>query len=77
MKTMSAAQFKTHCLTAMDEVRATRDPVVITKRGRPVAKLVPADAVRDDFIGHLEGLVKVQGDIESPVEPPENWAVLR
>lgn len=77
MKTMSAAQFKTHCLTVMDEVCATREPVVITKRGRPVAKLVPADAVRDDFIGRLEGLVKIQGDIESPVEPPESWEVLR
>jgi len=77
MKTMSAAQFKTHCLTVMDEVRATRDPVVITKRGRPVAKLVPADGVRDDFIGRLEGLVKIQGDIESPVEPSGSWEVLR
>jgi len=77
MKTMSAAHFKTHCLTVMDEVRATRNPVVITKRGRPVAKLVPADSVRDDFIGRLEGVVRIQGDIESPVEPPESWEVLR
>lgn len=77
MKTMSAAQFKAHCLAVMDEVRSTRDPVLITKRGQPVAKLVPADAVRDDFIGHLEGVVKIAGDIESPVEPLENWEVLK
>lgn len=77
MKTMSAAQFKAHCLAVMDEVRSTRDPVLITKRGQPVAKLVPADAVRDDFIGHLEGVVKIAGDIESPVEPLENWVVLK
>ncbi len=77
MKKMSAAQFKTHCLTVMDEVRSTRHPVVITKRGRPVAKLVPVDTARDDFIGHLEGVIRVVGDIESPVEPPESWEALR
>jgi antitoxin (DNA-binding transcriptional repressor) of toxin-antitoxin stability system len=50
---------------------------LITKRGRPVAKLVPTDRSSDDFIGRLVGVVKIVGDIESPVEPPENWEVLR
>jgi prevent-host-death family protein len=77
MRKMSAAHFKARCLTVMDEVRATRDPVLITKRGRPVAKLVPADTARDDFIGHLEGVVRIAGDIESPVEPLDNWEVLK
>jgi antitoxin (DNA-binding transcriptional repressor) of toxin-antitoxin stability system len=61
----------------MEEVRATRDPVLITKRGQPVAKLVPADTERDGFIGHLEGVVRIVGDIESPVEPLESWTVLK
>ena len=74
---MSAGKFKAHCLTVMEEVRATREPVLITKRGRPVAKLVPPDTSSDDFIGRLEGIVRVVGDIESPVEPPESWEVLR
>ena len=45
MKTMAAGEFKARCLQVMDEVRSTRTPVVITKRGKPVAKLVPADAI--------------------------------
>jgi len=77
MKKISAGAFKTHCLSIMEEVRATRHPVVITKRGRPVAKLVPADSGRDNFIGRLEGVVKIAGDIESPVEPLESWEALR
>ena len=77
MKKMPAGKFKAHCLTVMEEVRATREPVLITKRGRPVAKLVPPDSSSDDFIGRLEGIVRVVGDIESPVEPPESWEVLR
>ena len=77
MKKMPAGKFKARCLTVMEEVRATREPVLITKRGRPVAKLVPPDSSSDDFIGRLEGIVRVVGDIESPVEPPESWEVLR
>ncbi len=77
MKKMAAGEFKAHCLAVMEDVRATREPVLITKRGRPVAKLVPADRSADDFIGHLEGVVKIVGDIESPVNPPENWDMLR
>lgn len=77
MKKISAGTFKTHCLSIMEDVRATRHPVVITKRGRPVAKLVPVDTGRDDFIGRLEGVVKIVGDIESPIEPRESWEALR
>jgi len=71
MKKMAAAEFKRHCLMIMEDVRSTREPLFITKRGRPVAKLVPADAA--DFIGRLEGIVRIVGDIESPFEPSENW----
>jgi prevent-host-death family protein len=77
MKRIAAANFKTHCLKVMEDVRTTREPVLITKRGRPVAKLVPAETSSDDFIGRLEGVVKIVGDIESSVEPPESWEVLR
>lgn len=77
MKKMAAGEFKAHCLAVMEDVRMTREPVLITKRGRPVAKLVPTDKSSDDFIGRLEGVVKIVGDIESPVEPPENWEALR
>lgn len=77
MKTISAATFKTHCLSIMEDVRATRHPVLITKRGRAVAKLVPVEIGPDDFIGRLEGVIRVVGDIESPVEPPEGWEAVR
>jgi antitoxin (DNA-binding transcriptional repressor) of toxin-antitoxin stability system len=58
-------------------VRATKEPVLITKRGRPVAKLVPLEASTDHFIGRLACVVKVTGDIESPIENPETWKALR
>lgn len=77
MRRIAAGKFKAHCLAVMEEVRATREPVLITKRGRPVAQLVPVETSSDDFLGRLEGVVRIVGDIESPVELPESWEVLR
>lgn len=77
MKKISAAEFKARCLTLMDVVHSTREPVLVTKRGKPVAKLVPVEGSEDDFIGSLKGIIRILGDIESPVEPPEAWESLR
>jgi prevent-host-death family protein len=77
MKSMPAGEFKTRCLKVMDQVRATRQPVVITKRGRPVAKLVPLDTRGDDIFGCLKGVVEIVGDIESPLVAPEDWEANR
>jgi prevent-host-death family protein len=77
MKTMPAGQFKTRCLKVMDDVQSTREPVVITKKGRPVAKLVPAEEPSDDFPGKLSGMMKIVGDITQPIEDPEAWEALR
>ncbi len=77
MKSIPAGEFKARCLALMDNVQNTREPLVITKRGKPVAKLVPADDVNRDFIGRLEGIVRIVGDIESPVVPLESWKILR
>ena len=77
MKQMPAGKFKAQCLRVMEQVRTTREPVVITKRGKPVAKLVPADKNPDDIFGCLKDVFKIVGDIESPVVPLEDWEALR
>ena len=46
MKTIPAGAFKTNCLAIMDEVKAKRETVVITKHGEPVAKLVPIPGIQ-------------------------------
>jgi prevent-host-death family protein len=77
MKSMRAGDFKARCLKVMEQVRTTREPVVITKRGRPVAKLVPPDTQGDDIFGRLKGVVEIIGDIESPVVSPDEWETNR
>jgi prevent-host-death family protein len=63
MKTMGAAQFKSHCLGLLDSV----DPegLVITKHGRPVAKLVPVTTDSASLIGALRGTLRIKGSILS------------
>lgn len=77
MKTVPAGEFKAQCLRIMEEVRTKRVTVLITKKGRPVAKLVPAEEDVDEVFGRLQGLLEITGDVESPVVAPEDWKVLR
>ncbi len=67
MKKIAAGEFKARCLALMEDVRSTREPLIFTKRGKPVAKLVPVDSKKDDWIGRLNGVIKIVGDIESPI----------
>ena len=76
MKTMGAGEFKARCLRVMEEVRKYRTPVVITKKGRAVAKLVPPDAPATDVFGCMAGTARIVGDIQAPVVPAEAWEAL-
>jgi prevent-host-death family protein len=71
MKEISAAVFQAKCLTLMEDVRSTKRLLVITKRGKPVAKLVPLVESKDDFIGRLKGVSEVVGDLDA--DPTEKW----
>jgi prevent-host-death family protein len=77
-KTIPAGQFKARCLAIMDEVQAKRQAVVITKRGKPVAKLVPVEQKKDDIFGFFKGKgkIEIKGDIVSPILTPEEWGDL-
>lgn len=67
-----AGEFKARCLQLMDQVEETGREVIITKRGRPVAKLVPVpEAPARDVFGCMRGTVTVVGDIVAPLE--ERW----
>lgn len=63
MKQIGAATFKEHCLSLLDEV--DDEGIVITKRGKPVAKLVPIRAASSMLIGSLKGRITIKGEILS------------
>ena len=65
-----AGEFKAKCLKLMDEVAASGEELVITKRGKPVARLVPAKEERPRLFGSMKGSVKILGDIIEPALDP-------
>jgi prevent-host-death family protein len=70
-KYVAATEFKANCLRLMDEVAQQRRPIIITKRGKPVAKLVPVEPVENeaiDLFGRMAGSITICGDIISPIE---------
>ena len=61
MKTIEAAKFKEQCLALLDSLDA--DGLIVTKRGKPVARLVPYEQQCADLIGSLRHKIKIRGDI--------------
>jgi prevent-host-death family protein len=73
MKQMRMSAFKARCLSVMNEVQVTGEPVILTKRGKPVVKIVPARSKKDDLFGFMSGKFKIVGDIEAPAVPLKDW----
>jgi prevent-host-death family protein len=70
MKSIAAGKFKNVCLKTLDDVAATKTSIVITKRGRPVAKLVPYTPPAGKRKGLAGSVVKEVGD---PFGTNERW----
>jgi prevent-host-death family protein len=68
---IAAGEFKAKCLQLMDKVQKGRQEIVITKRGKPVARLVPCDEELPGLFGCMKGSVKTYGNIIEPIE--DEW----
>jgi prevent-host-death family protein len=74
-KTLSASSAKTHLLEILDDVAKKREQIVITKRGRPVARLIPIEQLpKKDIFGYMRGTFEITGDILSP--EPDIWEAM-
>jgi prevent-host-death family protein len=72
---IAAGKFKATCLALLDEVQRSRKEIIITKRGKPVARLVPVEDAVPDIFGRMKGSGIILGDIVSPIG--EIWDVER
>ena len=78
MKRMRASSFKAQCLRVMKTVQSTGEPVLVTKRGAPLVKVVPAETKGgDDLFGFMAGEFRIVGDVETPVVSLKDWKVTR
>ncbi|MFQ5606203.1 MAG: type II toxin-antitoxin system Phd/YefM family antitoxin [bacterium] len=75
MKTLAASKFKAQCLALIDSVAQNREPIVITKHGKPLVKVVPIDTTKDLKEKPLKGMATYIGDIVSPID--EEWEVMK
>lgn len=76
---MAISEFKATCLAILERVRQTGQPLLVTKRGKPIAQILPpppAEPAKDSRFGCLRDTVESIGDIVSPL-PPEDWEALR
>ena len=67
-RTIKASEFKAKCLKLMDEVAANGEEIVITKKGKPVAKLTPFLERPKTLFGIDKGRLQILGDIISPID---------
>jgi prevent-host-death family protein len=77
MKKMTLTEFRNRCHEVVDIVGKTSEPIVIIRNGQPIAQLVPVGRPARDIFGCLAGTIEIVGDIESPVQPAEDWNALR
>jgi prevent-host-death family protein len=82
MKEIGISQFKTKCLELLEQVRRTRKPLRVTRRGKPIADIVPTATIkpvmdRAKWVGSMKGTVTILGDIVSPAHDKDEWEVLR
>jgi len=69
MQEVAISEFKAKCLGILEQVRKTKQPIRITRYGKPVAEVVPAApaAKKRNWLGSMAGKMEIVGDIVSPV----------
>lgn len=75
---LSISTFKATCLAVLEEVRRTGEPVLVTKRGIPVAQVVPAPppAEQSSWLGCMTGTLTMHDDLIEPASHPDEWEAL-
>jgi len=78
MKEIAISEFKAKCLSLLDQVQKTKKPIRVTRRGRPVAEVMPPAPVEASaWMGSMRREIEILGDIVSPASEESDWEVLR
>lgn len=78
VRTIAAGDFKQRCLALLDEVAASGEPIVVTKRGKAVAQLTPVSSQRhEDWRGAMSGQGEITGDLVAAAADPGDWHAMR
>lgn len=75
LESIAISEFKAKCLAVLERVRRTGTPVLVTRRGMPVAEIVPPStaSVGGSWLGAMRGTATILGDLTEPVVSPDEW----
>ena len=79
MEEIAISKFKATCLAVLEKVRTTRQPVLVTRFGKPIAEVTPAPLPKrpDNWLGSMKGTAVFPDElVETPAVPEEEWEVL-
>jgi len=79
MKEVTISEFKAKCFALLDQVQKTKQPLRVTRFGKPIVEVVPPTPLASgtDWFGSMKGTIEILGDIVSPASDEDEWEVLR
>jgi prevent-host-death family protein len=78
MKAVAISEFKAKCLALLEQVQKTKQPIRITRFGKPVADVIPSlPAAAANWMGSMKDSIQIVGDIVSPASDESDWGALR
>ncbi len=79
METVTISKFKATCLALLDKVKRTGHPILVTRRGQPIAQILPPPppARSASWRGSFQATGKIVGDIMAPAVDEQQWEILR
>ena len=78
-ETVTVSKFKATCLGLLKKVKQSRRPILITRKGEPLARVVPLPPPKRprSWLGSFQETGKIVGDVVSPAMPEKDWEVLQ
>ncbi len=79
VKTIAISEFKATCLAVLEQVRRTGSPIIVTRRGKPIAEVIPPSlaSAGDGWLGAMRGTATIAGDLMAPAGNADEWEGLR
>jgi prevent-host-death family protein len=79
METVPISKFKATCLALLDRVKRTGQPIIITRKGEPIAQVIPPPAPQKppSWLGSFQSTGRIEGDIVSPATDSQEWEALQ